>query len=322
MGKKIQLGPTAGMALIRIGKIKQKKIAQMAQNKKQVATMLQENKISQANLAAERIVKDDWTVEALELLELMTQTVKDNAKLIMETKKCPPDLEDAVFAIIYAEPRTGVQEYEKVVKVFTKKYGKEFVDMAREDRIKRVNPTLVHKLSGQRPNAFLVHAYMKEIASMFGLNWDPDEVQKALGERFDTPMALGGASSGVGASGLGGAAYAVTDGRILPPGQVPAGYAPPASAPDFSVENNDGGDDGGDGGDGGDVPVATVVKEEDSVPHHSVRKNEEKPPSPKPPAAAPSPKSPPPAKKQTTAMKPAGDDLSDLQKRFARLRNL
>jgi len=260
-------------------------------------------------------------VESLELLELMTQTVKDNAKLIEQSKTCPIDLEDSVTAIIYAEPRTGVQEFAKLVTIFKKRYGKEFVDMAMEDRTRRVNQTLVHKLSGQRPNAFLVHSYMKEIAQIYGIAWDPDEVTKALGQRFDTPMALGGASSGVGASGLGGSAYAVTDGRILPPGQAPKGYVPPVPKPEFSEDTDDNDNDnegGNDDTDGGDLPVATPVEkstdEAASVPHHAVRKNEEKP------SESPKPKSPTPPK--SAKPKTTTGELSDLQKRFERLRNL
>ena len=38
-----------------------------------------------------------------------------------------------------------------------------------------VNERVIHKLSAEPPNAFLVMNYMKEIAKQFSVAWDPND---------------------------------------------------------------------------------------------------------------------------------------------------
>lgn len=272
-------------------------------------------------------------VEALDLCELYCETVRDNTQAIASEKQCPLDLEEAVITLIYCAHRTEIKELNAVVKQFRKKYGNEFVSISETNRGNVVNDNIVHKLSGQRPNAFLVVSYMKEIAHIYQVDWTPDEADQELAQRFDTAMytPTGGAGTKGAASGLGGGAYAITDGRILRPGQVPLGYVPPVKLDsDINVnedddddddDNNDPFGDGGDGGGGGNIPLAVIVpREEDGVQGHSVRGNEElsRPPQvreqyveKKQPKAKPAPVQ---KKKET--------DIDALAARFAALKKL
>ena len=63
--------------------------------------------------------------------------------------------------LIYAANRTEVKELTDVSKQLQKKYGKDFADIARSNSDNSVNERVVHKLSAQPPNAFLVLNYMK-----------------------------------------------------------------------------------------------------------------------------------------------------------------
>ena len=281
----------------------------------------------------ERIIKTDWFVEALDLLELYCETVRDNAQAIASEKLCPIDLEEAVITLIYCAHRTEIKELNAVVKQFKMKYGKEFVAISQNNRGGVVNERIVHKLGGERPNAFLVVSYMKEIADKFGVDWTPDEVDTELGERFDTAMVTpsgNGVTAHKGAaSGLGSGAYVYTDGRIMAPGHKPTGYVPkPKVNAIIPVEEEKGGDDGkdddddeggeggGDGGGGGGgqtvIPTAQPVtqKEEDGVEGHAVRGDEE---VPKQRVQYVQKKAPP---------KKEENDLDALAERFARLKNM
>ena len=52
------------------------------------------------------------------------------------------------------------------------RYGKEFA--ARAMAMYCVNERVLHKLSCEPPNAFLVMQYMKEIAKQYAVAWDPN----------------------------------------------------------------------------------------------------------------------------------------------------
>ena len=210
-----------------------------------------------------------------------------------------------------------------MVKQFKMKYGKEFINISENNRGGVVNERMVHKLGGERPNAFLVVSYMKEIAAKFSVNWTPDEIDEELGERFDTAMVTpsgNGVTAHRGAaSGLGGGAYAYTDGRIMQPGYKPSGYVPKPQVNAIIPTEETGGDgedddddDATGGGGGGQtvIPVAQSVtqKEEDGIEGHAVRGNEEVP------------------KQRVQLQKKAPpkeeDDLDALAARFARLKKM
>lgn len=165
----------------------------------------------------------------------MCELVRDNVKAIEAEETCPYDLMEAVSTLLYASTRTEISELAVVKKQFTIKYGKDFVEGAMNNRGGVVNERVLHRMSGQRPNAFLVLSYMKEVAKANNVEWEPDEVTAESGERFDAPMVGPDGSSvmpGAG-SGLGAAAYQVTDGRIMQPG---AGLAQDAAR--FEPMNN------------------------------------------------------------------------------------
>lgn len=59
----------------------------------------------------------------------------------------------------------------------TKKYGQDFAAAADRNVDGCVNERVIHRLSVQPPNAYLVVNYMKEIAKQHNVNWTPDEAQ-------------------------------------------------------------------------------------------------------------------------------------------------
>lgn len=160
-------------------------------------------------------------MEAFDILELMCELVRDNVKSIEAEKTCPYDLIEAVSTLLYASTRTEISELDVVRKQFTIKYGKDFVEAAMDNQRGVVNERILHRMSGQRPNAFLVLNYMKELAKEYNVDWEPDEVTEEAGQRFDAPMVgPDGSSIAPGAaSGLGTGAYQVTDGSIVYPGE-------------------------------------------------------------------------------------------------------
>mmetsp|Transcript_10274 Transcript_10274/g.11807 ORF Transcript_10274/g.11807 Transcript_10274/m.11807 type:complete len:369 (-) Transcript_10274:125-1231(-) len=233
--------PALTQAMIRIQLFKNKKQVSISASKKAVVDFLKADKIEKARLEAERIVRADFTIEAYDILELMCELVRDNIKTLEADKQCPYDMVEAVSTILYATDRTEIPELKVAKEQFIKKYGKEFFEDVIANKGGVVNERVLHRLSGQRPNAFLVLSYMKEVAKEKGLDWEPDELTKEVGERFDAPMVgPDGSSINPGtASGLGSAAYQVTDGRILQQGNRPISSLDSSSAPQANQNAND-----------------------------------------------------------------------------------
>jgi len=228
-----------------------------------------------ARIATESICREDFLIEAYDILELLCELLLERIRLIDAEKECPFDLREAVCTLIYAADRTEVKELSGVKDQLVKKFGKAFGEKASQNKNNCVNERVIHKLSAQPPNAFLVYNYMKELAEEHGIDWVPDEATQA---RFDAAAAAptgSSVTSGAG-SGLGSAGYQWTDGRILRPGELPPGYNPDDQiprAPQGSAGgrggsgNGRGGDNNGGGGGGdfaipvapGDIPVAPIV---------------------------------------------------------------
>lgn len=76
--------------------------------------------------------------------------------------------------------RVQIPELVQIRKQLVKKYGKEFAERAEKNVDAVVNERIIHKLSIQPPNAFLVVNYLKEIAKQYGVNWVPKEPVKPM----------------------------------------------------------------------------------------------------------------------------------------------
>lgn len=155
-------------------------------------------------------------VEAYDILELMCSMARDNIKLIEFNKECSEDLLEPVTTILYATDRVDVPELKLVKSQFQKRYGLEFCKAAQVNQGRTVNERIITRLNAFRPNAYIVLNYLKEIALEKDVDWEPDEMTATIGQCTDRPMTgPNGSSVAPGnASGLGTAAYQVTDGTI------------------------------------------------------------------------------------------------------------
>lgn len=91
--------------------------------------------------------------------------------LLVSQKECPLDLLPTVYTLLWCQPRVQIPELREVRKELVKKYGKEFCHKAMKNADGVVNERIIHKLSIQPPNAFLVLNYLKEIAAQYHVNW-------------------------------------------------------------------------------------------------------------------------------------------------------
>eukprot|EP00941_MAST-03F_sp_MAST-3F-sp1_P005862 g5862.t1 len=255
------------MAGQRITLVNSKMSNVLKRNKKEIAKLLEIGKEEKARIKVEHVIRDDFTMEAHELLELLCETLVARLPLIVAEKQCPYDIINTVSTIIYCAPRVMIPELQVVRKELIKKYGKEFGERAARNVDGIVNERVIQKLSVQPPNAFLVLNYLKEIAAQYHVNWKPTEPAPSdhPGAEIPAPFEPMPAPTGFSVTPGAGSGFTKlyngpngtpgTAGLPVPPGNGGAGGGPGNGAGGFPPSA------GGGGGGGGvpDVPLATIV---------------------------------------------------------------
>uniref|UniRef100_H3H3Z6 IST1 homolog n=1 Tax=Phytophthora ramorum TaxID=164328 RepID=H3H3Z6_PHYRM len=311
-----KLKPNLKMAVHRIGIVKNKKANAALAQRREVARLLADGKEEKARIRVEGIIRDDFTMEGYEILELLCELLAERANLIKTEADCPYDMREAVCTLIWAASRTEIPELAEVKKQLTKKYGQDFEAAAIRNVDGCVNERVIQKLSVQPPSAFLVVNYMKEIAKEFKVDWEPDEAEVA------DPLAPIPAPTGatVTSGAVSGSDFAALYAVGPPPGNapsylpnVPSGKPAPleASLLRRSVE--------------GYTNQPTHFYSTRSSQPVSAQQYDDIPPEPMQPAPAPYAKGLPPAAPSPAPAAPAANgggvpDFDELTARFERLR--
>ena len=128
------------LALNRLKLLQQKKISLNQTARREIAQLLEKSKEESARVRVENIIREDLTIEALELLELYTETLLARFSLLDSFKHCDPAISESVNTLIYAAPRVDVQELLQVRDQLLSKFGKEFGLAAMENHNDVVNP--------------------------------------------------------------------------------------------------------------------------------------------------------------------------------------
>jgi vacuolar protein sorting-associated protein IST1 len=217
-----------------------KKSALLKQNMREVAVLLSEDppKEEKARIKAEALIRDDYIIEAYDILSLNCELLAERIKLIQHTKDCPPDLISCISTLIYAAPRVDVPELTVIRKQFKAKYGKQFEENAMNNVGGILNERVVTKLSVEPPAAFLVQTYLEQICEKYEVDWSPTYRLSAseMGEPMKPPI---GESVPIGrGTGLGKTFSAHTGMTVNGDegGTYDAGFMPPPEAPVVSVE--------------------------------------------------------------------------------------
>ncbi|KAL3924328.1 MAG: hypothetical protein SGILL_001111 [Bacillariaceae sp.] len=217
-----------------------KKSALLKQNMREVAVLLAEDppKEEKARIKAEALIRDDYMIEAYDILSLNCELLAERIKLIQHTKECPADLISCISTLIYASPRVDVPELTVIRKQFKAKYGKQFEENAMNNVGGILNERVVTKLSVEPPAAFLVQTYLEQICEKYEVEWSPTYRLSAneMGEPMKPPV---GESVPIGrGTGLGKTFSAHTGMTVVgDEGETYGGASmPPPQAPVVSVE--------------------------------------------------------------------------------------
>uniref|UniRef100_A0A8C8RVC2 IST1 homolog n=1 Tax=Pelusios castaneus TaxID=367368 RepID=A0A8C8RVC2_9SAUR len=163
-------------------KLLEKKKTELAQKaRKEIADYLATGKDERARIRVEHIIREDYLVEAMEILELYCDLLLARFGLIQSMKDLDSGLAEAVSTLIWAAPRlqSEVAELKIVADQLCAKYSKEYGKLCRTNQIGTVNDRLMHKLSVEAPPKILVERYLIEIAKNYNVPYEPDSVVMA-----------------------------------------------------------------------------------------------------------------------------------------------
>jgi len=231
-----KLKPQLKMAVHRFQMASNKKSALLKQSMREVAVLLAEDppKEEKARIKAEALIRDDYIIEAYDILSLNCELISERIKLIQFSKECPPDLVSCISTLMYAAPRVDIPELLVVRKQFTAKYGKKFDEDAMSNAGGILNERVVTKLSVQPPAAYLVQTYLEQICEKYEVDWSPnirltvDQMGEPMAppSGFSVPIGQGtglGHTAHTGMTVNGDDESTYNGGRSLPPPQAPSG---------------------------------------------------------------------------------------------------
>lgn len=158
-------------------KLLEKKKTELAQKaRKEIADYIAAGKVERAKIRVEHIIREDYMVEAMELLEMYCDLLLARFGLIQQMKNLDDGLAEAISTIIWAAPRiqTDVQEIKVIADILTSKYGKPYTEACREEAVQTISEKLKHKMSVQSPSKLLVEKYLIEIAKNYNVEYEPD----------------------------------------------------------------------------------------------------------------------------------------------------
>ncbi|XP_046536246.1 IST1 homolog isoform X3 [Equus quagga] len=135
-------------------KLLEKKKTELAQKaRKEIADYLAAGKDERARIRVEHIIREDYLVEAMEILELYCDLLLARFGLVQSMKELDSGLAESVSTLIWAAPRLQSEVAELKI--------------------------LMHKLSVEAPPKILVERYLIEIAKNYNVPYEPDSVVMA-----------------------------------------------------------------------------------------------------------------------------------------------
>ncbi|XP_028357678.1 IST1 homolog isoform X3 [Phyllostomus discolor] len=159
------------LAVSRLKLLERKKTEQAQKARKEIADYLAAGKDERARIRVEHIIREDYLVEAMEILELYCGLLLARFGLIQTTQELDSGLAESVSTLIWAAPRlqSEVPELKIVSNQLCAKYSQEYGRLCRTSEIGTVSPRLMCKLNVDTLPQVLVEQYLIEIAKNYNV---------------------------------------------------------------------------------------------------------------------------------------------------------
>ncbi|XP_063917920.1 IST1 homolog isoform X2 [Zophobas morio] len=164
------------LAISRLKLLEKKKTELTEKSRREIADFITAGKIERAKIRVEHIIREDYLVEAMELVEMYCDLLLARFGLITNMKELDEGIAEAVSSLIWVAPRlqSDCQELKVIADLLTAKYGHNYAEACRVESIESISEKLKHKLSIQSPPKLLVEKYVIEIAKCYNIPYEPD----------------------------------------------------------------------------------------------------------------------------------------------------
>lgn len=164
------------LALSRLKLLEKKKTELTEKARREIADFIQNGKIERAKIRVEQIIREDYLVEAMEIVEMYCDLLLARFGLITNMKELDEGLAEAVSSLIWVAPRlqSDCQELKVIADLLSSKYGPAYAESCRIEAVETISAKLKHKLSIQSPPKLLVEKYVIEIAKCYSIPYEPD----------------------------------------------------------------------------------------------------------------------------------------------------
>lgn len=150
------------LCIQRLKLLEKKKSENALKARKEIADYISAGKADRARIRVECIIREDYLVEAMELVEMFCDLLIARFGLIQQEKALDEGLAEAISSLIWVSSRlqSDVSELKVIADLFALKYGKQYAMAAKDNALGTVSPKLQAKLSVQAPPKLLVENYM------------------------------------------------------------------------------------------------------------------------------------------------------------------
>uniref|UniRef100_A0A6G1S5S3 IST1 homolog n=1 Tax=Aceria tosichella TaxID=561515 RepID=A0A6G1S5S3_9ACAR len=171
-----KLKTNLNLIMHRLKLVEKKKMELNQKARRTIAEFLNAGKVDRARIRVEQIVREDYIVEAMDLVESYCDFLISRFGQLQSTETVDEGLATAISSLIWVSPffESDVPELKTIADQLGRKYGKQYVIAARENTLKTVNETLIKKMSVQVPSKVLVEKYLVEIAKDQKIDYKPD----------------------------------------------------------------------------------------------------------------------------------------------------
>lgn len=171
-----KLKTNLNLIMHRLKLVEKKKMELNQKARRTIGEFLTAGKVDRARIRVEQIIREDYIVEAMDLVESYCDFLISRFGQIQSTETVDEGLAAAISSLIWVTPffENDVPELKTISEQLGRKYGKQYVLAARDNTLKTVNETLIKKMSVQVPPKVLVEKYLVEIAKDQKIDYKPD----------------------------------------------------------------------------------------------------------------------------------------------------
>lgn len=190
-----KLKTNLSLIMHRLKLVEKKKMELNQKARRTIGEFLNAGKVDRARIRVEQIIREDYIVEAMDLVESYCDFILSRFGQLQASEVVDEGLATAVSSLIWVASRfeSDVPEIKVIADQLGRKYGKQYAQSARDNTMKTVNETLMKKMGVQAPPKVLVEKYLVEIAKDQKIDYKPDprilKEQEALNSSGFRPTA-------------------------------------------------------------------------------------------------------------------------------------